>query len=162
MLVKTRQYCYFALKSVTLSAADMTVRLGMEPDEVLVMGSRSPECVVPRCHSWKIVRRSDESVDEQIQHLVDRLDPIRAGLVSLCADDEISPVMQVVRYFHDLEGVQAAPGGTTWEQARPWPRPLGWHLSISVIDFLSSTRTGLDVDEYDFSDEDDTPHHQVQ
>lgn len=78
-----------ALTSVTLSAADVTARLGTEPDEVVVMGSRSPERVVPRCHSWKIVRRSDESVDEQIQHLVDRLDPIRARLVSLCAEDEI-------------------------------------------------------------------------
>ncbi|GAA5103322.1 hypothetical protein GCM10023319_71050 [Nocardia iowensis] len=149
--MKTRQYCYYALTSDTLSAAEITVRLGMEPDRVLVMGSRSPEHVIPRCHAWEIVRRSDESVDAQIHGLVERLDPIRSKLVSLCAQDVVSSVLRVVRYFHDPDGIEAAPGGTSWEQAQQWPRPLGWHLSMPVLEFLSSTRTELDVDEYDFS-----------
>ncbi|MFI9503283.1 DUF4279 domain-containing protein [Nocardia sp. NPDC052566] len=139
MFVKTRQYSYFALKSDTVSAVDITARLLMEPDEVLVLGSRSPEHVIPRCHAWKVVRRSEESVDEQIQYLVDRLDPIRAELISLCATDDISAVMQVVRYFHDPEGA-----GTQHHS-----RPMGWHLPSSVLDFLVATRAGLDVDEYD-------------
>ncbi|WP_319944100.1 DUF4279 domain-containing protein [Nocardia aurantia] len=154
MLVKVWQYCYFALKSDMWPAADIAVRLGMEPDEVLVRGSRSSEHVIPRCHAWKVVRRSDESVDQQIQQLVDRLDPIRSALVSVCADDKVTAVMQVVRYFHHRDGVQAAPEGTSWEQAQGWPRPLGWHLSAPVLEFLSSTRTELDVDEYDFSGDD--------
>ncbi len=100
-----------------------------------------------------IVRRSDESVADQIQHVVDRLETIRSGLVSLCAEDEIGSMMHVVRYFHDPDGVREPPGGTSWEQARQWPRPLGWHLSMPVLEFLSATRTELDVDEYDCSDD---------
>ncbi|WP_084510604.1 DUF4279 domain-containing protein [Nocardia lijiangensis] len=151
--MKIRQYCYFSVKSVSLSAADVTTRLGMEPDKVLVMGSRSPERVLPRFHAWKILRRSDESVDDQIQHLVNRLEPVRGALVSLCADDNVSPVIQVVRHFGDPDGVQGAPGGTALDQAQHWPRPLGWHLSLSVLDFMVSTRTELDVDEYDSTDD---------
>ncbi|WP_253784054.1 DUF4279 domain-containing protein [Nocardia amikacinitolerans] len=152
--MKTRQYCYFALKSDTLSAAEITRQLGMEPDEVRVGGSRSSEHVLPRCHVWRIVRHSDESVDEQIQHLVDRLNPIRSKLISLRAESNVDSTMQVVRYFHDQDGAQAAPGGTPWEQAQQRPRPLGWHLSMPVVEFLSATRTELDVDEYDLSDDD--------
>ncbi|MFI5782624.1 DUF4279 domain-containing protein [Nocardia sp. NPDC051570] len=153
--MKIRQYCYFSVRSTSLSAADMTAQLGMQPDEVLVMGSRSRERVLPRCHTWKIVCRSGESVDDQIQHLMDRLEPIRAELVSLCADDDVSPAMQVVRHFGDPDGIEVAPDGTAWDQAQDWPRPLGWHLSLSMLDFLVSTRAELDVDEYDSSDDED-------
>ncbi|WP_442790090.1 DUF4279 domain-containing protein [Nocardia sp. CDC160] len=55
-------------------------------------GSLSPERVLPRFHAWQIVRRSDESVDDQIQHLMDRLEPVRAELVALCSNDEVSPM----------------------------------------------------------------------
>ncbi|WP_433685791.1 DUF4279 domain-containing protein [Nocardia sp. CA-119907] len=143
------------MRSTSLSAAEMTARLGLEPDRVLVMGSRSPERVLPRFHAWQILRRSDESVDDQIQYLVDRLETVRAVLVSLCSDDEVSPVMQVVRHFGDPDGVEAAPDGIAWDQAQQRPRPLGWHLPLSVLDFLVSTRTELDVDEYDSTDDDD-------
>ncbi|WP_062982922.1 DUF4279 domain-containing protein [Nocardia anaemiae] len=153
--MKISQYCYFSVRSTSLSAADMTARLGMQPDKVLVMGSRSPDRVLPRFHAWQIVCRSDESVDDQLHHLMDRLEPIRAELVSLCADDDVSPVMQVVRHFADPDGVDAAPDDTAWDQAREWPRPLGWHLSLTVLDFLLSTRAELDVDEYDSSDDGD-------
>ncbi|WP_063046444.1 DUF4279 domain-containing protein [Nocardia pseudovaccinii] len=149
--MKVRQYCYFALKSVELSAADIACSLQMDADEVLVMGSRSAEHCIPRCHAWKIVRRSTESVDDQIQHLVDRLRPVRGRLVSLVAETEVSPVMQVVRCFHDPDGVNAAPSTTQFDLASRWPRPRGWHQSLPVLEFLSSTRTELDVDEYDFS-----------
>ncbi|MFX0578163.1 DUF4279 domain-containing protein [Nocardia nepalensis] len=151
--VKISQYCYFSVRSTSLSAIEMARRLGMEPDNVLVMGSRSPERVLPRFHAWQIVRRSDESVDDQIRHLVDRLESVRAALVSLCSDDEVSSVMQVVRYFGDPDGVEAAPDDTTWERAQERPRPLGWHLSLPVLQFLASTRAELDVDEYDLSDD---------
>ncbi|MEU2258399.1 DUF4279 domain-containing protein [Nocardia xishanensis] len=147
VLVKTRQYCYFKVECPTLSTGDLTVRLGMEPDEVPARTRRSARAVARNGAEWRIVRASDESVDDQIQHLVDRLDPIRAELVSLCAEDDVHSVMQVVRYFHDPDGVQAAPGGTAWTEARHWPRPLGWNLSVPVLDFLSSARTALDVDE---------------
>ncbi|GGK59430.1 DUF4279 domain-containing protein [Nocardia camponoti] len=151
--MKVSQYSYFSVESTALSAVEMSARLGMEPDEVLVMGSRSPEHVIPRVNAWKVVCRSDESVDDQIQCLVDRLAPIRAELVSLCADDEVSSVMQVVRYFGDPDGVGPAPAGTSLDRAREYPRPLGWHLPLSVLEFLASTKTELDVDEYSLNDD---------
>ncbi|MFE3988999.1 hypothetical protein ACFXPR_31350 [Nocardia tengchongensis] len=60
--------------------------------------------------------------------------------------------MQVVRYFGDTDGVEAASDDATWEQAHKRPRPLGWHLSQPVLQFLASTRTERDVDEYDLGD----------
>ena len=138
--MRTLQYTYFAIKSVALSAEDVAGRLRMAADEVMVLGSRDAERRLPRCHAWKIVRRSGESVDDQIQHLVDRLRPVRDRLVPLVTDFEVSPVMQVVRYFHHDDGIQGH-------------RPLGWHLPLPVLEFLTATRTTLDVDEYDFSDD---------
>src|SRR5437870_9587592 len=58
------QFSFFALSSETLSAADISVRLGMESDETWV-------------HTRRIVRRGDEGAETQIQHVVDRLGPIR-------------------------------------------------------------------------------------
>ncbi|GAA5073567.1 hypothetical protein GCM10023319_07060 [Nocardia iowensis] len=67
----------------------MAARMQMDPDEVMVMGGRSAEHWVPRCYAWKIIRRSTESVDDQIAHLVDRLKPVR----SMCAPgDVVDPV----------------------------------------------------------------------
>jgi Domain of unknown function (DUF4279) len=152
--MRTLQYCYFALKSEVMSAEAITDRLLMRPDEVKVMGSRNPALRLPRCHVWKIVRRSTESVDEQIQHIVDRLSPLQPGLVALVAKAEVSAVMQVVRYFHHERGVEA-PSEVDPLVAERAPRPLGWNLSLSMLEFLTSVRAMLDVDEYDLSDEDD-------
>lgn len=154
--MKIRQYSYFSVKSTSLSAAAMAARIEMEPDEVLVMGSRSAEHVLPRVHAWKIVCRGDQSIEDQIQHLIDRLEPVRAQLTSFCADEEVTTTMQVVRYFRDADGVEAAPPDTGWDRARQYPRPLGWHLSPSALQFLVSTRAALDVDEYDMGDDDDS------
>ncbi|ALG10217.1 DUF4279 domain-containing protein [Kibdelosporangium phytohabitans] len=145
----TLQYSYFALRSEVLSARVIADRLRLEPDEVLVLGSRRPEHRIPRYHSWKLVRRGHESVDEQIQHIVDRLAPVRDNLIAVATDPEVVPVMQVVRYFHHEDGVEkprdaSAPGD---------PRPLGWNLSAEVLGFLAATGASLDVDEYDLGDE---------
>jgi hypothetical protein len=43
--MRTLQYCYFALKSTTMSAEDITNRLLMQPDEVMVMGTPSIGCL---------------------------------------------------------------------------------------------------------------------
>ena len=149
--MKTLQYSYFALKSTALSADDITDRLLLQPDEVTVMGSKDPEHGVPRCHAWTIVRRTDESVDGQVRHLVDRLNPVLPRLIALVSGSDASPVMEVVRYFHHEQGVQGPPDGFP---PRPGhPRPLGWSLPPSTLAFLASTGTMLDVDEYDLSDE---------
>jgi hypothetical protein len=60
--------------------------------------------------------------------------------------------MQVVRYFHHEDGVEAPSDASVVGQQ---PRPLGWNLSLPVLEFLTSVRAMLDVDEYDLSGEDE-------
>ncbi|WP_329245510.1 DUF4279 domain-containing protein [Actinoallomurus sp. NBC_01490] len=55
--MRVRQYVYFALHSSTLPAAEMATRLGLEPDEVSVRGSRTTTPPRPVTHVWKIVCR---------------------------------------------------------------------------------------------------------
>ena len=90
-------------------------------------------------------------MDEQIQQVVDRLAPVHARLLALLENSDVSPVMPVVRHFNDADGDGAAISGapTTRQTSQ-----LGWSLSVQILDFLASTRTMLDVDEYDFGDGD--------
>lgn len=133
--MKVHQYCYFALKSEAVSAAEITARLGMRPDEVMVLGSKSPEHRVPRMHSWEIVHRGADPVDDQIERLIGRLAPVRPGIRAL-VDEGATAVLQVVRYFHHRDGGEE----------------FGWHLSPAVLAFLTEAAAALDVDEYDLSE----------
>ncbi|MEU5786400.1 DUF4279 domain-containing protein [Micromonospora purpureochromogenes] len=61
------QYVYFALSSERVSAAEITARLGIEPDEIVVRGSRVASPARPGSHRWKITcRKPGLTVDEQI------------------------------------------------------------------------------------------------
>jgi len=131
--MRVEQYCYFALESATLSAADITRRLGLEPDAVLVRGSMSSERDMPPTHAWRIVQRTGESIDERLTHLVDRLEPVRAELVRFGADPDVLAVIRVVRHFSD------GPKGAS----------MGWRVSPAVLGFLVEVGARLDVDEYD-------------
>ncbi|MDI2131583.1 DUF4279 domain-containing protein [Yinghuangia seranimata] len=153
-----RQYAYFALISKHTSAAEMTAFLGIEPDEVLVRGSRMTEpAVIPTAHKWKIVcREPGLRVDEQIARVVDRLAPHTQRVAELSARlaAEGEPmhsgaVLEVVRYFND-DAPTAGP-----QQAQPTEASnlFGWHIDRSVMDFLAATGAVLDVDEYDMSPE---------
>ncbi len=133
--MKVHQYCCFALKSETVSAAEVTARLGMRPDEVTVLGSKYPEHRVPRTHAWKIVQHGTDSVDDQIECVIGRLAPVRPGIRAL-ADEGVSAVLQVVRYFHHRDGGEE----------------FGWYLSPAVLAFLTEAAAALDVDEYDLSE----------
>ncbi len=147
-MIKIRQYSYFALYSETMTAADMTVHLSMEPDEIRVLGSRSAEHRLPRSHSWQIHRHSPESIDEQIEYLIDRLTPVLPRLLSLIDRPDVGASMQIVRHYDDPDGVHGAPGGTSLADVHNWPRPLGWHLTTAVLEFLVATGAELDIDEY--------------
>ncbi|WP_194815471.1 DUF4279 domain-containing protein [Nocardia sp. XZ_19_385] len=146
--MKVRQYSYFKLQSTTLSPVELTARLLVEPDEFEVKGSLGRRGRLRGWHIWKIIEETNEAVDDQIQCLIDRLAPARTQLLALAADPDIDSVLQIVRYFHDPDGVHYAPAGTPFDRVREWPRPLGWHLPRPVLEFLASTGTELDVDEY--------------
>ncbi|WP_433566846.1 DUF4279 domain-containing protein [Nocardia sp. CA-151230] len=156
-VMKVRQYCYFAVDSAMTPTSTMTALLGIEPDVAHTKGDLTASGRVRGLNEWRIVEETNDAIDDQIQRLIDRLAPCRPQLVKWAEDQDISSRLQIVRYYHDPDGSHGAPGGTQIGEARKWPRPLGWHLSVEVLQFLSSTSTDLDVDEYDFSpDEVDT------
>jgi ribosomal protein S18 acetylase RimI-like enzyme len=130
--MRVEQYSYFALSSETMSAAGMSARLGMESDENWA-------------YTWRIVRRGDKRVEEQIQHIVDRLQPIRDALVDLTATPGITARLTVARYFHDRVG-----GGD-----------VGWRVPAETMEFLAAVRASLTVDEYDQVEFDDQSLRQV-
>ncbi|MEU8157458.1 DUF4279 domain-containing protein [Micromonospora sp. NPDC048986] len=139
--MRVHQYVYFSMRSRDLPAREMTTRLGMEPDEISVLGSRRENPPVPRVHSWRVVcRDSGLTVDEQIHRIIDRLAPVAdeiAALVRVIDESEgegRTSTLQVVRYFNDDDGDQ---------QHR-----LGWHLDRRALEFLRHTGAELDVDEY--------------
>ncbi|MFF0637960.1 DUF4279 domain-containing protein [Nocardia sp. NPDC004151] len=153
--MKIRQYSYFELASPVVSADELTIRLGVEPDEVEIKGTTRARGRVRGLHAWKIEDSVDGAIDDQIGRLIDRLEPARAQLISMASDPDIWSRLQVVRYYHDPDGVHYAPGGALIDRVREWPRSLGWNLSVPTLAFLASTATSLDVDEYDLSPTDE-------
>lgn len=151
------QYVYFAFSSRTMSAAEMTAALGLEPDEFKVRGSRIAQPKpVPATHSWKIVcREPGLRVDEQAERIVQRLSPHLEAIAALARQlhtehhQAPSAVLEVVRQFNDLEG-QDRLASAPLDIADP-PGLLGWHLGRDVLNFLHAAGAVLDVDEYDFT-----------
>ncbi len=147
--MRAEHYVYFALKSDCVPAADITARLGIEPDKVSVRGSRLADPPRPACHVWAVECRTPGlTIDEQIDHLLQRLLP-SADLIGELAQEldrvdqcEGSAVLQVVRSYQDND--PTAPDAINL---------LGWHLDNQVIDFLARTHAALDVDEYDLTQE---------
>lgn len=163
-----RQYAYFALLSKHTSAAAMTAFIGIEPDEVVVRGSRMTEpVVIPTAHGWKVVCREPSlRVDEQIARVLDRLAPHTQRIAELAARlaDEEDPaqsgaVLVVVRCFNDDEPAD----DVRHDQPIETPNLFGWHLDRSVLDFLALTGAVLDVDEYDMTPDpsDDEPEQAI-
>ncbi|MEW2330033.1 DUF4279 domain-containing protein [Micromonospora chersina] len=151
------QYAYFKLASVRVTAAEITARLGIDPDEVSVRGSRLAQPPRPATHMWQIVcREPGLTVDEQIKHIVDRLSPHAERIGALAAElDRIdgepgASVLQVVRVFEHPDGEQEDLTSPVedFEKLPGQHQLLGWHLDSQTLEFLRLTRAELDVDEY--------------
>jgi hypothetical protein len=161
--MRLRQYVYFGIYSDTLTAADITGKLGVEPDAVRVLGSRSAERAIARHHLWRV--ESEDlglTVTDHLDIIVDRLNPC-AGEIG-CLVEEIvlaSPesigvgsVLEVVRHFDDDGGEEERPSlvdqpdGGRLERLPGQHQLLGWRLTPNVIDFLHVTHAVFDVDEY--------------
>jgi hypothetical protein len=150
------QYCYFNLVSEQMTAAEMTARLRVEPDEVQVRAGREAQPPRPATHRWMVVcRQAGLRVDEQIERIVRRLYEHAGAIGDLAAElDRIeggpgSSVLQIVRVFGDptgededvceVDGLRKLPGQH---------QLLGWHLDNRALEFLRMTHAQLDVDEY--------------
>jgi hypothetical protein len=161
--VRLRQYAYFGIYSDTVTASDITARLGVEPDAVRVLGSRSADPALPRHHSWRVVsERPDLTVADHLDNIVNRLSPYAGAIGDLVEEIVLaSPgtigvgsVLEVVRHFDDDEGeeeqvlVVDQPDGGQLERLPGQHHLLGWRLTPRVIDFLRITHAVLDIDEY--------------
>lgn len=155
--MRIRQYAYFSLFSERFTAAQITARLLIEPDEVRVRGSRRIQPAVPVHHAWVVAcREPGLSVDDQIGRIVTRLKPHTARIVQLLgelADDGDASAgagVSVVRYFNDDdgEGEQLSTPDEVLQKLPGQHQLLGWHLDRDVLEFLVAVAASLDVDEY--------------
>lgn len=147
------QYVYFALRSDELSADQITERLGLEPDERVIRGARTPEPPVPVSHSWKLVcRKPGMRVDEQAERVLTRLAPVADQIRALTTTGEVNAELQFVRYFDD-EDAPSAPSvelyGENGLEVGPEPHYLlGFHLSADRLRLLADIGASIDCDEY--------------
>lgn len=85
-----------------VTAEVITGRLGVQPDETSVRGTRRAEPPVPTRHHWSIhCRERGLCVDEQVTVLLDRIEPVRPRILDLIGEGEVFARLQIVRYFDD-------------------------------------------------------------
>jgi hypothetical protein len=152
-----RQYVHFALTSRHISAAEITARLMVEPDEISVRGSRVATPATPACHAWTVVcRQPGLSVSEQLAQIVDRLRPYHDQIVSLSetlADQDPEyggATLELVHYLDDGDSEGEAPSSAaarSQETADHDPL-LSWARDREVLEFLLATNLSIDLDVY--------------
>jgi hypothetical protein len=148
---RIRQYVYFAVRSEAVNADEVSRRLGLEPDRVMVRGSRTAEPPRPTANAWQIV--CDEpgmTIDEQVKVVLQRLRPAEPRLVELAKDPDCSVVLQLVRYLDDEEGEpeRLSHSDAGLQKLGGQHQLLGWHLSSDDLGFLSRIGASIDADEY--------------
>ncbi|MBQ0892879.1 DUF4279 domain-containing protein [Micromonospora sp. U56] len=157
--MRVHQYVYFSLRSDYIPADEIAARLGTEADEIRVKASRRENPPAPRCHAWNVVCRDGGlTVDEQIDRVIDRLQPLTDQIAALAREIDASEgecraaTLQVVRYFNDDDGEEEnpQPDGTDLVRLPGQHQLLGWHLDRRVLEFLHHTGAELDVDEYGY------------
>jgi hypothetical protein len=154
--VRIRQYVYFALSSETVTAAEVTARLGVEPDELRVRGSkRVAPRIVPANHSWSVhCRDRGLGLDAQTQKVLERLEPIRAKLIDLVTTENVTARLTFVRYFEDEDGEEElfeasiTEDGEFFERLPGQHQLLGWYLPAEQLTFLAGIRAAVWADEH--------------
>lgn len=149
--MKISQYTYFAIRSKTITAANMTRALGIEPDRLMLRGSWRPDPPVPVSHAWEVICRDQGmTVDQQVERILQRLLPHVAAIRTLTEAGMSAAALQVVRYFNDDSGEeeQLSPPDAAFQKLEGQHQLLGWHLDRPVTEFLTATGAELDVDEY--------------
>lgn len=154
--MRLRQHVWFTVSSDVLDHTQLTERIGIEPDQVKVRGSRHNVVAnkpVPRSHAWRLI--CDEpgiNVGAQVERVLARLAPAREALHDLVeGEDDVRVVLHVGRHFGDEEGQEEVgaifddDGNVVIEGV--WL--FGWALERATLEFLVYVGAVLDVDEYD-------------
>lgn len=149
------QYVQLSLRSEDTTAAEISSQLGLEPDEVMVRGSRSADPPRPASHAWKIsCRTRGLRVDDQITQVLDRIKPVAARVRALVDGGNIVAELQIVRYFNDEDGEAedlADPieeDGHVFEKIPGQHQMLGWALDREQLELLVAMGADIDADEY--------------
>jgi hypothetical protein len=160
--VRIRQYVYFGLWSSALTASQITGRLGIEPTDFSVRGSRIPDPPYPRSHRWMLKcdqagLRVEEQIERVMTPLLSRHGQIAALVEELSQDDPPGGAkLQVVRYYDDEDGEEGSgretvtPDGSVFERLPGQYQLLGWHVDSETMDFLRAVGAEVDVDEYGY------------
>lgn len=79
----------------------------IEPDKVMIRGSRRAEPPSPVKHGWEVI--CDDrgmTVDEQVRKVIDRVRPRQAAIAELTREPDARcwTVLEIVRYFDDQTG----------------------------------------------------------
>ena len=151
--MRIRQYAYFALFSESMPATEITARLMIEPDKVMIKGSRRAEPPSPVKHAWEVI--CDDrgmTVDEQVRKVIDRVRPCQAAIAELTREPDALcwAVLEVVRYFDDQTGEEeelSSPDAQL-QKLRGQHHLLGWHLDREILTFLIAVNAEIDADEY--------------
>jgi hypothetical protein len=79
--MRIRQHAYLAVRSTILSVDEITASLGLDPDKVLVRGSKLADPPRPAANSWKLCSEEPRlTVDAHLGQLVERATPITPQL----------------------------------------------------------------------------------
>lgn len=154
--MRMSQYVYFQLLSETVTAANITAELMIEPDRVRVAGSKqaSPR-PLPRAHSWELhCVDTSQPIDSQATLLLERIAPVAQRVRDLVDQGEVDASLVIVRYFNDDEGEEeliadsVTPDGVVLEHIRGQHQLLGWYFEPEQLALLSSMRASISADEY--------------
>ena len=146
-----RQCVYFAVKSDSVSAAQIAEMAGLEPDRLSVRGSRRADPPIPVCHIWQIVcEQHGMRIDEQVETVLERLRPFETALAAVTTSPECTAVLQVVRYLEheDGEPEEMSDPNDRLQKLPGQHQLLGWHLEHQDLAFLVRLDASIDADEY--------------
>lgn len=153
--MKISQYVYLDIGSDTVTAAEVTAYLGMEPDTVRVRGVRRAEPPVPASHSWSVAcREPGLTLDIQISKVLDRVAPLRDRLRDLGLTKDVWIRLVIVRHFDDPEGEEElfdaaiTESGRLLEKLPGQHQLLGWYLDTRQLEFLAYVNAAIWADEY--------------
>ena len=131
---KVRQYCYFWLASEAVTPEQISERLGLEPDQTMVMGSRrTTPRVVPAAHRWEIRCETHGRLDEQASTVLERIAPAADRVRALVDGGDVEAGLMMVRWFDDPEGGYNA---------------MGWSLAPEQVQLLARMGAAVESDEY--------------